>query len=159
MTTTDTHAQIRFRFALLITILGFLASALMAPAATATTAKAPVAVGNYSAALAAGEWDVIKYYDVKNTSARAPLRRGTSTWGYTHLINRGRWCYDTDKHIKSTLLYYDSFSTSGTSKTYYRWTYTSVGGWRKWSVVIEWGKGAQGLITAYNNLNRYCPAW
>jgi hypothetical protein len=130
----------------LVAMLGLVA----APASAEPVQPAPEAV---QLAPEPNPYDIIRSYVVK-TYTDTYLRRGTSTWGYTHLVARGRWCSWTDSKIRNTLLYWSYNTLSGTSRTYH-YNATSFGILLHWRVVVEYGSGNKGVITAYNLENRY----
>lgn len=101
-------------------------------------------------------WDIVKTYDVKSMGSNAALRQGSSTWGYTHLLQSGRCPAApgfTDQHIAFTLANWTSRTIAGTSYTYHWHEYIGGTGWN-WTVVVEW-KNQQGIITAYNDKGIY----
>jgi hypothetical protein len=90
---------------------------------------------------------IIRSYTVGGSPVDTFLRRGTSTWGYTHLVAKGRWSSTFDSRIKSTLRYWDYYRRDGTSYTFESY----AGGFQTWSlrVVVQYGNANQGVITAY----------
>ncbi|MCX5530073.1 hypothetical protein OG785_05820 [Streptomyces sp. NBC_00006] len=128
----------------------FLASATMAAAtlfAAAPTATAADACAGKSYK------HVVKRYN--NGLGIIPLRCGTSTWGYRHLVARGRWSASFDKKITKAL-----WSGTPVTITGGRWHYymVAVPPCTKYFGVLDnpntYGRDhvthPQGIITAYS---------
>ncbi|MGH8824962.1 MAG: hypothetical protein ACRDVN_10845 [Jiangellaceae bacterium] len=95
-------------------------------------------------------YDIIRSYYVKGSAfPNTVLRRGTTTWGYTHLVYNGRWSSWFDNEIARVLDSWSGYSKSGTAVTFRRQIGFTV--WMR--VVVEYGSGHRGIITAY----RYYP--
>jgi hypothetical protein len=95
-------------------------------------------------------YDIIRYYVVKSYTDTV-LRRGTSLWGYTHLVARGRWNSTFDARIASTLKYWEGHRSSGTSHTFELYRSGFGPAPNPWSmrVVVDYCCGHKGVITAY----------
>lgn len=132
----------------------------VAPAAVQT----PVAVGSRSvsqfSALTPGKDAcdgkpkeyVVKTYTVRAPYAAAPLRCGTSAFGFIHLKERKRWNSEFDGSIQNTLLRGREGKKDGTSVTFVLDDLPPCSG--HFRVVVEYksyDSGVQGIITAYHS--------
>lgn len=75
------------------------------------------------------------------------LRRGTSSWGYTHIFERHGWNPEMERCIGETIRNYTRTAKAGTSRTYY----LDYSDFEYFKVVYEFGSGNKGVITAYSN--------
>lgn len=133
----------------LIALLGFAGFPALATAAVA--APVPAAV---TSAYCNGQpaTHIVKTYAVVPPFLPAPMRCGTSAYGYNHIKSR----YDSDPLfdflISNTLQYPSWMSATGTSETFQTYALTCGGG-TYFRVVIEFARYAdgkpKGLITAY----------
>ncbi|MGH3799868.1 MAG: hypothetical protein ACRDTD_07015 [Pseudonocardiaceae bacterium] len=93
--------------------------------------------------------DVVKTYTPQAPYAAAPLRCGTSAFGFNHL--KARWNSNFDESIQNTLSYAQKKEQSGSSVTFVLDELPPCPG--TFRVVVEYasyGSGAKGIITAYH---------
>lgn len=99
---------------------------------------------------------VVKTYTVRAPYAPAPLRCGTSTFGFIHLKERKRWNSEFDGSIQNTLLRGREGKKDGTSATFVLDDLPPCPG--HFRVVVEYksyDSGVQGIITAYHSDDPY----
>lgn len=95
---------------------------------------------------------ILKYYSVRAPYPPAPLRCGTSTFGFIHLKERKRWDSEFDRSIQNTLLLGREGKKDGTSVTFVKEDLPPCPG--HFRVVVEYkayASGDQGIITAYHS--------
>jgi hypothetical protein len=110
-----------------------------------------------------GAWSIYKIY-YNPQACKIPLRVGTSTWGYNHLVSLGRWNETNDNNIGASLLNpdgsYANPNNPATSRVYCHW-WTSGGTRKTWKTVVEYAEGSngmKGIITGFNSNGWTCSA-
>lgn len=124
-----------------------MSSKILAVATTTLTADSGSAGPDMG--IAADSYSVFRTYRDKD-GTYIPLRVGTSSWGYTHIKDKGRWNSSFDASIKNTLRYGTRVSDGG--RAYHWWKVVSVNPDctpKYMRVAVEFGSKTQGVITAY----------
>jgi hypothetical protein len=103
-------------------------------------------------------WEIVEreygfYYN--NSGCPAPIRRGTynvSTdqgWGWTKAVEKGRWG-SVGRRLTRKAIAGSFFVPKGTATVYYYDYRNQHGTARRRVVLVEYGKGVQGIITTYS---------
>lgn len=96
----------------------------------------------------AAPYDIVKYYSIVRWDVGGgdwvPLREGTSTWG--RIAARHGYPDPADHCITQVGSNWNRKTVSGTSITFI-WDYKAGYNYR---VVVQYGSGNQGIITAYS---------
>ena len=95
---------------------------------------------------------IVEWYSVEPPFRRAPLRCGTSSYGYNHIKSRFGQYPLFEANIQNTLQYPGSWTTSGTSVTFDAFA-QGCGPQPYFRVVVEYANysdgNPKGIITAY----------